>query len=154
MAINDKKISNLVSRQLPECVQSQSPALLEFVKQYYSFLESAQITINNVGAIDQILLEDEVTSFLQLDSTDNFGSDAGDYVIDESSAKGEFIKGETITGATSGQTAVILAENVDSGKIYKGISKEEVFNFNVLANQFQQGLNAKSKKYYLWYMYI
>ena len=43
---------------------------------------------------------------------------------------------------------------IDSGKIYKGISKEEVFNFNVLANQFQQGLNAKSKKYYLWYMYI
>ena len=118
MATNDKKISNLVSRQLPEFIQSQSPALLEFVKQYYSFLESAQITVNNVGAIDQILLEDEVTSFLQLDSTDNFGSDAGDYVIDESSAKGEFIKGETITGATSGQTAVILAEDVDSGKIY------------------------------------
>ena len=118
MATNDKKISNLVSRQLPEFIQSQSPGLLEFVKQYYTFTESAQITVNNVGAIDQILLEDEVTSFLQLDSTDSFGNDAGDYVIDESSAKGEFIKGETITGATSGQTAVILAEDVDNGKIY------------------------------------
>jgi hypothetical protein len=118
MATNDKKISNLVSRQLPEFVQSQSPALLEFVKQYYTFLESAQITVNNVGAIDQILLEDEVTSFLQLDASDEFGNDAGDFVIDESSAKGEFIKGETITGATSGQTAVILAEDTDNGKIY------------------------------------
>ena len=118
MATNDKKISNLVSRQLPEFIQSQSPALLEFVKQYYTFLESAQITVNNVGAIDQILLEDEVTSFLQLDASDEFGNDEGDYVIDESSAKGEFIKGETITGATSGQTAVILAEDVDNGKIY------------------------------------
>ena len=34
MATNDKKLSNLVSRQLPEFVQSQSPALLEFVEKY------------------------------------------------------------------------------------------------------------------------
>ena len=118
MATNDKKISNLVSRQLPEFIQSQSPALLEFVKQYYTLLESAQITLTDVGAIDQILLETEVESFVQLNATDEFGNDANDYIIDEQSGKGEFIKGETVTGETSGQTAVILAEDVDNGKIY------------------------------------
>jgi len=118
MAINDKKISNLVSRQLPEFIQSQSPALLEFVKQYYTLLESAQITLTNVGEIDQILLETEVEGFVQLNATDEFGNDEGDYIIDEQSGKGEFIKGEIVTGQTSGQTAVILAEDVDNNKIY------------------------------------
>src|SRR6056300_637812 len=102
MATNDKKISNLVSRQLPEFIQSQSPALLEFVKQYYTLLESAQITITDVGAIDQILLETEVEGFVQLNATDEFGNDADDYIIDEQSGKGEFIKGEIVTGQTSG----------------------------------------------------
>src|SRR5210317_898727 len=118
MATNDKKLSNLVSRQLPEFVQSQSPALLEFVEKYYTLLESAQLTISNVGDIDNILLETEVTSFLQLNATDEFGNDNGDYLVDEQSGIGEFQSGEVITGQTSGQTATILVENADNGKLY------------------------------------
>ena len=131
MATNDKKLSNLVSRQLPEFVQSQSPALLEFVEKYYTLLESAQLTISNVGDIDNILLETEVTSFLQLNATDEFGNDNGDYITDEQSGKGEFQKGEIITGQTSGQTATILTEDADNGKLYissnsKFITGEEI----------------------------
>lgn len=131
MATNDKKLSNLVSRQLPEFVQSQSPALLEFVEKYYTLLESAQLTITNQGDIDNILLETEVTSFLQLNATDEFGNDNGDYLVDEQSGIGEFQKGETVTGQTSGQTATILAEDADNGKLYissnsKFITGEEI----------------------------
>jgi len=131
MATNDKKLSNLVSRQLPEFVQSQSPALLEFVEKYYTLLESAQLTITNQGDIDNILLETEVTSFLQLNATAEFGNDNGDYLVDEQSGIGEFQKGETVTGQTSGQTATILAEDADNGKLYissnsKFITGEEI----------------------------
>lgn len=118
MATNDKKISNLVTRQLPEFVQSQSPALLEFVKKYYTLMESAQINLSNVGEINQIRLETADVSFVQLDGTDEFGSDATDYIVDEQSAKGEFANGETITGATSGQTATVLIEDADNNKLY------------------------------------
>lgn len=118
MATNDKKISNLVGRQLPEFIQSQSPALLEFVEKYYTLMESAEITLTNIGAIDQILLETANVSYLQLNATDEFNANANDYIVDESSAKGEFQNGETITGATSGQTATILIEDADNSKLY------------------------------------
>ena len=57
MAKFDKKISNLVSRQLPAHIQANHPLLVEFVKQYYVFMDSAQITLSSVTASDQILLE-------------------------------------------------------------------------------------------------
>lgn len=118
MATNDKKISNLVGRQLPEFVQSQSPALLEFVEKYYTLMESAEITLTNIGAVDQILLETADVSYLQLNATDEFNSNSGDYIIDETSAKGEFQNGEIITGSTTGQTSTILIEDVDNSKLY------------------------------------
>ena len=92
MATNDKKISNLVTRQLPEFIQSQSPALLEFVKKYYTLMESAQITLSDVADINQIRLETADVSFVQLDGTDEFGSDATDYIIDEQSGSDRVYK--------------------------------------------------------------
>ena len=118
MAKYNDKIQSYVSQQLPDFVLSRHPQLLEFVKQYYTLLESAQITITNQGDIDNILLETEVTSFLQLNATDEFGNDNGDYLVDEQSGIGEFQNGEVITGQTSGQTATILVENADGGKLY------------------------------------
>ena len=78
----------------------------------------SEITLSDVADINQIRLETADVSFVQLDGTDEFGSDATDYIIDEQSGKGEFINGETITGATSGQTATILIEDADNNKIY------------------------------------
>ena len=49
------KISPLIDGQVPDYIQSDHPIFVEFLKQYYKFLESAQITID--GTIDQILLE-------------------------------------------------------------------------------------------------
>jgi len=118
MAKYNDKIQSYVSQQLPDFVLSRHPQLLEFVKQYYTLLESAQLTITNQGDVDNILLETEVTSFLQLNATDEFGNDNGDYLVDEQSGIGEFQSGEVITGQTSGQTATILVENADNGKLY------------------------------------
>ena len=118
MAKYNDKIQSYVSQQLPDFVLSRHPQLLEFVKQYYTLLESAQLTITNQGDVDNILLETEVTSFLQLNATDEFGNDNGDYLVDEQSGIGEFQSGEVITGQTSGQTSTILVEDADNGKLY------------------------------------
>ena len=57
MAKFTKKISSLVSRQFPQHIQANNPLLVEFVKQYYRFLDSAQITLSSVSASVQIILE-------------------------------------------------------------------------------------------------
>ena len=70
MAKFTKKISSLVSRQFPQHIQANSPLLVEFVKQYYRFLDSAQITLTSVSASDQIILETstaENINFLSLE---------------------------------------------------------------------------------------
>ena len=118
MAKFTKKLSPLVSRQFPQHIQANNPLLVEFVKQYYSFMDSAQLTLSSVTDSDQILLETETESFLALDGTDDSGNNANDYILDEEGTVGEFSKGETITGTTSGETATILAEDTDNLKLY------------------------------------
>ena len=118
MAKFDKKLSPLVSRQLPQHIQANNPLLTEFIKQYYIFMDSAQITLSSVSATDQILLETAAENFVALNGTDEKQSNAGDYIVNEEETIGEFTKGETITGGTSGETATILAEDTDNLKIF------------------------------------
>ena len=118
MAKFNKKLSPLVNRQLPQHIQANNPLLAEFLKQYYVYMESAQITLSSVTASDQILLETASEGFLALDGTDEKGNNENDYLLNEEGSVGEFTKGETITGSTSGQTATILAEDTDNLKIY------------------------------------
>ena len=118
MAKFTDKINPLVSRQFPEHIQANDPLLVEFIKQYYTFMDSAQIILSSVTASDQILLETETESFLALDGTDEKSSNENDYVLDEQGTVGEFSKGEVVTGQTSGQTATILAEDTDNLELY------------------------------------
>ena len=118
MAKFTKKINPLISRQFPAHIQANNPLLVEFVKQYYVFMDSAQITISSVTASDQILLETTTEGFISLNATDEHGNNENDYILNEQTSVGEFSKGETITGATSGQTATILAEDTDNLKIW------------------------------------
>ena len=118
MAKFNKKLSPLVKRQLPQHIQANNPLLAEFIKQYYVFMDSAQITLSSVTASDQILLETAAEGFIALDGTDEKKSNENDYILNEEETIGEFQKGETITGATSGETATILAEDTDNLKIF------------------------------------
>ena len=111
---NKKKLSNLVKRQLPEFVLEEHPKFAEFVKSYFLFLESAEIQLSSFTELDNILLEGEGLSsnYVLLDRTDSFGLDAGDKLVDEQLGfSGTLRKSEIITGATSGATATILAED-------------------------------------------
>jgi len=116
---NKKKLSNLVKRQLPEFVLEDHPKFAEFIKSYYLFLESAEIQLSSFTSVDNILLEGEgaTNNFVLLDRTDAFGLDNGDKLVDEQlSFSGTLQKSETITGATSGATARILAEDFANSK--------------------------------------
>jgi len=125
MAKFTDKISNLINSQVPEFVLSDHPKFVEFLKAYYTFLESAEISVTSVQSTDGLQLESEIntdTSTLLLDASrldsDRTQLDSGDKVILESSTYGKFTRGETITGQTSKATSVILKEDLANGKLY------------------------------------
>ena len=117
MATFKDKISHLLNSQVPDFVLEDHPLFLDFVKAYYSFLESAEITLTNIGDPDHVQLETQTTvsNFIQLNGTNQQGDDNGDRILLEDTSYGDFINGETITGQTSGATATVLIEDVDAG---------------------------------------
>ena len=102
------KVSILIDGQVPDYIQADHPIFVDFLRQYYKFLESAQITIT--GTVDQVLLETASTNFLTLDGTDRFSSNDSSKIVFEDST-GKFEVGETITGGTSKATATILVDD-------------------------------------------
>ena len=111
------KLSSVVKQQAPDFVLEQHPKFLEFIKQYFIFMESAELTLTDIDTKDVIILETETdaVSYLLLDGTTDTGADKGFKVVDESNTiTSGYVKGETITGATSGATATILADDINS----------------------------------------
>ena len=64
------KISPLIEGQVPDYIQADNPKFVEFLKQYYQFLEAAELNLD--GIINNIILENtdlryfENTVFTQL----------------------------------------------------------------------------------------
>ena len=131
MAKFTDKISSLINQQAPEFVLEQHPKLLEFLKTYYTFMESAELGVTSVQTTDGILLETETNqnNELILDGsridTDRTQLDAGDKILLESSTYGKFTRGETITGQTSNATATVLTEDLDNNRLF--ISAQDKF---------------------------
>jgi len=132
MAKFNKKLSTRIKHQAPDFVLDEHPRFLEFVKQYYTFMESAKLSVTSIQTTDGILLESETDlhpNKLLLDasriSSGNTQEGAGDKVLQESSSFGKFEKGEVITGATSGATATVLVEDLDNGCLF--ISAQDKF---------------------------
>ena len=109
MANNDNTVKNKVSthiqNQLPEFIQSDHPVFSQFVKLYYQFLESAEVTFSEVN--NYIREETESVNFVLDENGDQI-------VLEDSDVK--FDIGETITGQTSGATAKVLVDDVDDNK--------------------------------------
>ena len=111
---NKKKLSTLVKQQVPEFVLTDHPKFTEFLTSYFLFMESAELNLDTVTDIDQILLETVgvADSFVLLNQTNKNGLDAGNKVVDEENTfGGSFQKGEVITGSVSGATSTVLAED-------------------------------------------
>ena len=116
MALDDKsilnnKLSPLIEGQVPDFVQSDHPIFVEFLKDYYKFLEAGELTITTTVAY--ISLETETSSYI-------LSEDDGDRVVTEIGAgtQGYFIENETITGTTSRATAQVLVDNSRKSKLF------------------------------------
>ena len=124
MAKFTDKISNLINSQAPEFVVSEHPKFLEFVKAYYTFMESAELAVTQVENTDGLRLETETTTVSNLllnasrIDSDRTQLDSGDKILLEDTTFGKFTRGETITGESSGATSTILTEDLDNGKLY------------------------------------
>jgi len=131
MAKFTDKISNLINSQVPDFVLSDHPKFLEFVKSYYTFMESAELAVTQVENTDGLRLETETTKISNLllnasrIDTDRTSLDSDDKILLEDTTFGKFTRGETITGQTSGATSTILTEDLDNGNLY--ISAQDKF---------------------------
>jgi len=98
----DEKISSFIEDKFPEFIKSDHPVFVDFLREYYKFLEAAKITLTDVQDTDQILLENKLTTNYLANEFD------GTRFVYENSTYGVFIKDETVTGQTSGAVAQSL----------------------------------------------
>ena len=121
MAKNNSKLVNKVSRliegQVPDFVQADHPKFVNFIKDYYQYLEAGRITYT--GAVEYVRQQTNTLEFILLED--------GERIVTENAtgSTGYFTNGETITGATSKATATVLVE--DSRKKYIYISSQQKF---------------------------
>ena len=146
---NKKKLSTLVKQQVPEFVLSEHPKFTEFLSSYFLFMESAELNLESITDVDNILLETQtdLNNFVLLDRTDSFGLDAGDKIVaEENTFAGSFAKNEVITGSTSGATATVLAEDQrENSRLF--ISANNAFITGETVTGGTSGHTAKVKKY-------
>ena len=114
-------------------------------------MESAELAVTSIESTDGIRLETETaqTNNLVLDAsrldTDRTQLDAGDKIILEDSSFGKFTRGETITGATSGATTTVLAEDLINSRLF--ISAQDKFVMNEIVTGGSSGAQAVINNY-------
>ena len=134
MAKFNDKISTLINSQLPDFVVDDHPQFAQFLKTYFTFMESAELQVTSIESTDGITLENETgrVDNLLLDgskiSSERTQLDSGDKLILEDSSFGKFTVGETITGQTSNATATVVAEDLANNRIF--ISAQDKFARN------------------------
>ena len=128
------KLSPLIEGQVPDFIQADHPVFVNFLKQYYRFLESGQLTYSVVNSY--VRYETTTTAYI-LDEKD------GDRILTEDTA--QFQNGEIITGETSGATATILIEDSRNLKLY--ISSQQKFITNETFTGGTSGAQGKLTNY-------
>ena len=88
------KLFPLIEGQVPDFIQADHPVFVNFLKQYYKFLEAGQVTYDVVNSY--VRYETTTVAYV-LDEQD------GDRILTEDTA--QFTNGETITGSSSSATA-------------------------------------------------
>ena len=115
MATLKRKISIQSADQQPEFIKSDHPGFLEFLKAYYEFLESAELTLSSLGSRDFIINEEGIGQYILQQDENRYRTDVSNKIVAEDSTTGAFAEGETITGSTSKATATIRVEDINNG---------------------------------------
>jgi len=115
------KISNLVENQFPEFVKNEGTNFVEFLKFYYKWMESHELTIKDVVQDEyHIRLESEQGGFVL--------ETGSDFILEgDRTNNSAYEKNEIITGMTSGATGTVDRNtNTASSKIYvTGVTKTD-----------------------------
>ena len=149
MATLTKKTSTRIAELFPEYVRDDNAGIIPFVERYYEFLESAELVLESIGAVDQVLLEEGTDQFI-VQETASVKTDAETTgtgrIIQEASDRGAFANGEIITGATSKATATVRVEDINSGsRLF--ISSQNLFVIGEEISGGTSGANAVIKSY-------
>ena len=124
MSKNDSKlltkVSPLIEGQVPDFVQADHSLFVEFVKDYFEFLECAKLTVT--GTIHYIRQEVETTEYILLEDGERIITETADGSISQ------FTVGETITGGTSKATATVLVDDSRNNSIF--VSSQQKFILN------------------------
>ena len=91
------KVSPLIEGQVPDFIQPDHPIFDRFLKEYYRFLESGQLTYT---VVNSYIIQETTTLSYVLEETD------GERILTEDTA--QFVNGETIKGATVSYTHLTL----------------------------------------------
>ena len=94
------KLSPLIEGQVPDFIQADHPIFVRFLKEYYRFLESGQLTYK---VVNSYIIQETTTVSYVLEEVE------GDRVLIEETP--QFVNGETIIGETSKATAKIVIED-------------------------------------------
>ena len=151
MAKLTRKISTHIPRQVPEFVLSEHPQFVNFLREYFVFLESAEMGLETIQTTDGITQETEtgLAFNILLDGTSiqnvRSVSNAGDKILLESSTYGQFANGEVITGATSNATTTIIADDLTKDRIF--VLFDDKFQIGEIVTGATSGAQAVIKSY-------
>ena len=103
----EHKLSNLFKQTTPNVVQEEYPLFLQFLKYYYEFLETGELTVN----------ADFSTLALETNTSNQVINQDGSLFLTEDS--NIFRVGETVTGSTSKATSTVVLEKIiNDNKIF------------------------------------
>ena len=151
MAKFNDKISTLINSQLPDFVVDDHPQFAQFLKTYFTFMESAELQVTSIESTDGISLENETgrSDNLLLDgskiSSERTQLDSGDKLILEDSSFGKFTVGETVTGGTTNATATVVSEDLANNRIF--ISAQDKFKIGEIITGDSSGAQAVVNRY-------
>mgnify|MGYP001159450139 FL=1 len=111
------KVSPLIEGQVPDFVQSDHPIFVDFVKDYFKFLEAGRLTLTNV--MNYVSQETNTVNYILNEDGDRIVTEIGE------GTTGLFVVGEIVTGGTSKATATVLVD--DSRNAYLYVSGQQRF---------------------------
>ncbi len=129
--VKDKKdVSVLIETQVPEFISDKHPKFKKFIEKYYEFMESHQLYVGSTFTFHEPKLQAEDQSgenYLSYEDGDRIQLDSERNTAGNANLM--FNVGETLTGNTSGATAIVTGTKGNTIAFVKS-TNEAVFLYN------------------------
>ena len=119
--VKDKKdVSVILETQLPEFINNEYPKFKKFIEKYYEFMESHQLYFGSTFTFDEDKLIDEDGNILSYEDDVRLQLESDRDTAGNANLM--FDVGETLTGNTSGATAVVTGTKGNTVAFVKATS--------------------------------